>query len=130
MNQQPARGAQLKKLPLKQVFFTQVLLLLFVSAGTALLDILAAKSMLLGGWIAIAPNAYFAYWAFRYTGAQAASEVAQSFYRGEAGKFLQTTVLFAGVFAWVKPLDVVILFLSFIFMMALNWMLALRYFKR
>lgn len=128
--QNTAQGAQLAKPPLLRIFATQLSVLLAISASCLLIGTNFAYSVLLGGLIAVGPNAYFAYWAFRYSGAQAASNVARAFYRGEAGKFLQTTLLFAGVFILIKPLNVVAVFLAYIFMMALNWILALRLLKR
>ena len=123
-------GAQLSKPPLLRVFALQFLILLMLSASLLVVDETTAMSAMIGGVISLAPNAYFACWAFRFSGARAASEVARSFYRGEAGKFFFTTVLFAGTFALIKPINVVVIFLAYIFMMALNWMLALRFFKR
>ncbi len=125
--QNTARGAQLAKPPLKRLLAAQIVVLLLGSAALLLIDTTAVYSALLGGLIAVGPNAYFARWAFRFSGARAASDVARSFYRGEAGKFLLTTLLFAGVFALVKPINAVVIFLAYIFMMALNWVLALRY---
>jgi ATP synthase protein I len=125
-----AQGAQLQKPPLKRIFAVEAIVLLAISV-TALIviDNIAAYSVLLGGLIAVIPSAYFAYCAFRFSGAHAASNVARSFYRGETGKFILTTLMFAAVFALVKPLAVVVVFLIYIFMMALNWILALRYLR-
>lgn len=55
-----------------------------------------------------------------------ANDVTRSLYLGEMGKFVLTAVLFACVFALVKPLSVAILFTSFIFMTVLNSILVLR----
>ncbi len=129
LKQVTARGAQLTKPPLLRLFCVQTIVLLVITATLLLIQWVTAYSALLGGLIAIVPNAYFARWAFRFSGAQVAVEVAQSFYRGEAGKFLLTAVLFASVFALVKPLDAVAVFLTYVFMVALNWILALRFLK-
>lgn len=121
-----AQGAKLKAPPIKRIFAVQGILLLLVSLSAWVLsDPEIARSILLGGLISIGPNVYFARWAFRFSGAQASSSVARSFYIGEAGKFFLTVVMFAAVFAWVKPLNIPILFLTYIVMMALNWILAL-----
>ncbi len=129
-NKDAATGAQLSKPPLLRLFVLQLLVLLVISAGLLLLDTTAALSALVGGLISIGPNAYFARWAFRFSGARAAGDVARSFYRGEAGKFLSTAVLFAGAFALIKPINPAVLFLTYMFMMALNWILALQVIKR
>lgn len=120
-------GAELGKPPLGKIVAVQGLVLLVTASVLLLIDQLTASSALLGGLIAIIPNAYFAKWAFRYSGASAADKVAQSFYRGEAGKFILTTVLFALVFIWVNPINVVVVFVTYIGMMALNWLLALKF---
>ncbi|MCK9991465.1 MAG: ATP synthase protein I [Rugosibacter sp.] len=56
----------------------------------------------LGCGIAIAGSVYFALQAFRHAGATQAQQIVQGFYKGEAGKFVITVLLFAAVFAWVK----------------------------
>lgn len=123
-------GAQLIKPPLLRIFVTQFLVLLVISISMLMLDKTAALSALVGGSISIVPNMYFARWAFRFSGAKSAARVAQSFYRGEAGKFVLTAVLFASIFMLMRPLNAVVIFLTYIFMMALNWMLALRFINR
>jgi ATP synthase protein I len=123
-------GAQLIKPPLLRIFVTQFLVLLVISTSMLMLDKTAALSALVGGSISIVPNMYFARWAFRFSGAKSAARVAQSFYRGEAGKFVLTAVLFASIFMLMRPLNAVVIFLTYIFMMALNWMLALRFINR
>jgi ATP synthase protein I len=121
-----ATGAQLGKPPIRRIAITQLIVLSLVSFMLLLWDITIAQSVYLGGLIALVPNAYFAKWAFRYAGAKSAVNVARSFYRGEAGKFVLTTVLFAAVFIFIRPLNAIALFLSYIVLMALNWILALR----
>lgn len=121
---------QLIKPALGKMLILQGLALLVTTGVLLWVDQLAAISALLGGLIAIIPNAYFAKWAFRYSGARAADKVAQSFYRGEAGKFILTSILFALVFIGVKPLNVLVIFVTYISMMALSWLLALRFIKR
>lgn len=98
--------------------------LVIVAAGFAAYDKVVAYSVLLGGLISILPNAYFARLAFRRTGARLASEVVRLFYRGEAGKFLLTTALFAATFVSVKPINVVALFVTFGLVTLMNWIVA------
>ena len=130
LNKNAAAGAQLNKPPLLWVFIYQLLVLLIISTALLFVATDAAVTVFVGGLISIGPNAYFARWAFRYSGARAAADVARSFYRGEAGKFVSTAVLFAGVFVLIKPVNPVLLFLSYIIMMALNWILMLRVIKK
>lgn len=130
MKQYAARGALISRPALFPVFLTQLAILLLVAVGLFFVDVTLGYSVLLGGLVCVLPNIYFARWAFRYSGAQAASEVARSFYRGEAGKFVLTVCLFAGIFNAVKPLAIEAFFLMYVIMMVLNWMLALRLSKR
>ena len=129
-NKDAATGAQLSKPPLMRIFVWQLLVLLVISTALLFVDSTAALSALVGGLISIGPNAYFARWAFRFSGARAAGDVARSFYRGEAGKFLSTAVLFAGAFVLIEPINPAVLFLTYIFIMALNWILAQRVINR
>lgn len=78
-------------------------------------------SGLCGGLIAWLPNVYFAHKAFRFSGARAAQAIVRSFYAGEAGKLVLTAVLFALVFAGVKPLDALALFGVFLLTQLVNW---------
>ena len=129
-NKDAATGAQLSRPPLMRLFVWQLLVLLVISTALLFMDSTAALSAFVGGLISIGPNAYFARWAFRFSGARAAGDVARSFYRGEAGKFLSTAVLFAGAFVLIIPINPAVLFLTYIFIMALNWILAQRVINR
>jgi ATP synthase protein I len=126
---QPATGAQLYRPPIMRIYLVQIVMLFLLFFVVLMLNKISAFSVLCGGLIAIVPNSYFAWWAFKYAGARSAAKVAQSFYRGEAGKFLFTTILFVAVFVSLRPLDVVALFLSYTVFIALNWILALRCIK-
>lgn len=89
-------------------------LALFISTGAAL-------ATGLGAGIAIAGSLYFALQAFRHAGAIQAPQIVQSFYKGEAGKFVITVLLFAAVFAWVKPLQAGWLLTGFILEQLVAW---------
>lgn len=93
---------------------------MIVSAFCAVFDTVLAFSVLLGGVIAVFPNAYFARQVFRYSGARSSRAVAQSFYRGETGKFISTVLLFVGVFALVEALVVTAFFLAYAGMLLVN----------
>ena len=119
-------GASIPKPPLAKFLILQSVVLLLLSIALFFIDRVTAYSTLFGGLIFIGPYGYFANRAFRYRGASAASDISRSFYQGEAGKFLLTAVLFAGVFALVKPLDVVALFATYCFMVVMSWAFAIR----
>ncbi|WP_296251397.1 F0F1 ATP synthase subunit I [Pseudomonas sp. UBA4194] len=78
-------------------------------------------SALCGGLIAWLPNVYFAWKAFRFTGARAAQAIVRSFYAGEAGKLILTAVLFALTFAGVKPLAPLAVFGVFVLTQLVSW---------
>ena len=67
----------------------------------------------MGGLIQVIPQAWFTRQAYRYSGARQVRNVVNAMYRGESGKLLLTTAMFATVFrlaSWVEP---VTLFTSF-----------------
>lgn len=66
----------------------------------------AALSALIGGLVAIIPDACFAWMIFRYSGARAARQIVNSFYKGAGLKFLLLIVLLSLVFMYwtVVPL--------------------------
>ncbi len=76
-------------------------------------DPVAGYSTLLGGMIALLPNLYFAYKAFRYFGARSVKAIVQSFWSGAMGKLILTAALFALVFAGVERLSVAALFVGY-----------------
>ncbi len=122
-----ATDASLAAPPLIKIFVLQGLILLVGCVLLLSVNLQTAWTAFFGGLISIVPNAYFARWAFRFSGAQSAAHVTQSFYRGEAGKFVLTACLFAAVFFAVKPLVVPVLFAAYALMIIVNWLLALRY---
>ncbi|MBJ9974455.1 F0F1 ATP synthase subunit I [Pseudomonas sp. S75] len=78
-------------------------------------------SGLCGGLIGWLPNVYFAWKAFRFSGARAAPAIVKSFYAGEAGKLILTAVLFALTFAGVKPLAPLAVFGVFLLTLMVSW---------
>jgi len=96
-----------------RIIIFQLSLSLIIAALAWLHSDVAAKSALLGGLTCALPNAYFIWRAFRYTGARAATQVVQSFYQGEAWKFVLTALCFGVIFQLVEPLNVLALFVSF-----------------
>ncbi len=118
------------KPPLKRIYSIQLLLLLICSAALASQDWVVAYSTLCGGMIAISANAWFARQVFRYHGASMAPMITRSFYRGEAGKLVLVTVMFALTFALIKPISVAALFCSFVALILINAGMAARYTAR
>ena len=85
----------------------------------------ASMGAFAGGLIALLPNCYFAFRAFRYRGARAARLIVRSFYAGVAGKTILTAALFALVFVALKPLNAPAVFGGFIAVQMCNWIVPL-----
>lgn len=118
--------AGIEKPPIYRIYLWQLPILLALGLGLYVFD--NDKTMcwaaLAGGLIQIIPNAYFALLAFRYRGARSSMLIAQSFYRGEVGKYVMTLVGFAAVFSvFGKQLQGVnggIVFLSYALMLVVQ----------
>jgi len=117
----PVTVSTIKAPPIYIAFVIQFVLCV-IAAGVIffLFDLVAAYSILLGGFISIVPNGYFAWKAFRFRGARNTPLIVKSFYAGETGKLIMTGVLFALVFAGIKPLNELAVILSFIFTIAVG----------
>lgn len=103
-------------------FLVQSAVLVFVGLAFLLRSPVACYSAFLGGLIFLLPHGYFAFKAFRYSGARAARQIMSSFYQGEAGKLILCAILFTMAFKWIQPLDVAALFLTFAIMLVTNWL--------
>jgi ATP synthase protein I len=107
--------SNIKAPPVYIAFIIQFLLCIAAALIALLtLNLVTAYSILLGGFISIVPNGYFAWKAFRYRGARNTPLIVKSFYAGETGKLIMTVVLFALVFAGVRPIDELAIIVSFI----------------
>lgn len=106
---------------LLKLWLQQVSLLLLAVFSLWWINPVIAYSVLIGGIVYIVPNMYFALYAFRYRGAQAARHVLLGFYRGEVGKFLLTGVGFAVSFTLVKPLSVVAFLGAYCVLVITQW---------
>lgn len=116
----------LQRPPLGKVLLVEGSLLLLAVTVAWCLDTATAWSILLGGLIFLLPQAWFSWRAFRVRGAVAASEVAQGFYRAEAGKFLLVATGFALAFTAAGPVDAPWLFGAYVLMLLLNSVLLAR----
>ncbi|PCJ43558.1 MAG: F0F1 ATP synthase subunit I [SAR86 cluster bacterium] len=111
----------LKAPPIYKAIVTQfVATVLAALSAFALMDGVTAYSIFLGGMVSTLPNAYFAFKAFRYSGARQMPLVIKSFYAGESGKMIITAVMFALVFAGVRPLNELAVIISFIFILIIG----------
>jgi ATP synthase protein I len=112
------------------VSLIQIAILLLIILGLFFVTEIIWKSFLLGGTIAIIPHAYFSVYAFRYLGASSTQKITQSFYRGEAGKFILTLVGFSVTFLWFENLNVRDVFISYVLMVLLQLYLTARVIKQ
>lgn len=107
----------------QQPGFPVLLLQASVAALVALLFVIskgqtAGYSALLGGLIALLPNAFFAYKAFCYFGARSTKDIVLSIWSGAMGKWILTAVLFALVFVGIRQLDIAALFVAYLLAVA------------
>jgi ATP synthase protein I len=105
---------------LGKVLAVEGVVLLLAATVAWRFDTVTSRSILLGGLIFLLPQAWFSWRAFRVRGAVAAAEVAQGFYRAEAGKFLLVTAGFALAFTVAWPVDTLWLFGAYASALLLN----------
>ena len=117
------------KPPMHRVALYQLIVLLPVSGLLMLVDQLMAYSILMGGLIQIAPQAWFARQAFKYAGARQVHLVARAMYRGAAGKIVLTAAMFIATFILWKELNFLVVFSTFIVMIPMQWFITVRLLK-
>jgi ATP synthase protein I len=115
--------------PLYKVALCQTLVLLVVGGFLAIGDIVLAFSVLVGGFIQIGPQAWFARQAFKYTGARQVDKVVRAMYLGESGKIVLTASLFVTCFILWEQLNFLAVFSTFILMMPVQWMITVKVLK-
>ena len=102
----------------QQVFrfvLTQLLVTIVLSAILLFFDRIVAYSSLTGGLIATLANAWFAIKVFRVKPTVAAESLLTTFYVGEIGKFVFTGAMFMIAFVLIKPISIVTLLLTYLF---------------
>lgn len=98
--------------------FSVALLIAIIAAwakGTS-----AAYSAVLGGLVCVVPNAYFARALFLHSGARAAKQIVNGFYRGEALKLMLSAALFTLVFKCFK-VDPLVFFVAYMAAQMMVW---------
>ena len=123
---QPHRKSEHEFAHLKQPPVYRPVMVQFAVSAILLLALLpvgitAAVSAFLGGLCGAIPHVYFVRQAFRYQGARSAKLIANSFYKGEAGKLVLTFTAFTLVFVLVSPLDPLALFSGYVLVLLVNW---------
>jgi ATP synthase protein I len=113
-------GAEIERPPVQRITLAQIAALVPLCLLLLAFDKVRAYSTLLGGLIAVLPQAWFARLAFRRIGARSARFVARSGYAGEVGKFILSIAGFAVVFAAVRPIDGAAVFVGYLAMLAIQ----------
>ena len=120
-------GAVIARPPVHRIALAQLGVLGPLCISLLAFDRVSAYSALSGGLIAVLPQAYFAFVAFRRRGAKSASAIARASYAGEVGKFLLSVAGFAVVFATLRPIDGLAVFAGYLVMLVVqiigSWML-------
>jgi ATP synthase protein I len=123
-------SAEIARPPVHRITLVQLASLVSLCLLLLAIDKVVAYSVLSGGLVAIVPQAYFAVLAFRWRGARSARAIARSSYAGELGKFLLSVAGFALVFAVVRPIDGLAVFVGYLAMLAIQltgtWLLLTR----
>lgn len=111
----PLRTKALKFIYLQGVVALASALVVWLGWG-----VLAGKSALTGGFVALLPNLVFTLYAFRFAGARQVQQVYSSIKRGAGLKYLLTIVLFALV---LKSSAVILLpfFSAYVLVMIVSW---------
>ena len=123
-------GAEIARPPVHRITLAQLATLSLMCLLSMAYEPVIAWSLGAGGLVAIIPQAYFAHLAFRWRGAKSARAMARSSYAGEIGKFLLSVAGFAVVFATVRPIDGLSVFIGYLVMLAIqiigSWLLLSR----
>ncbi|MBG11076.1 MAG: hypothetical protein CMD92_07930, partial [Gammaproteobacteria bacterium] len=105
----------LKPPPVYKVIVAQVSATAFITVvSLALMSVPAAVSVLLGGIVSSASNAFFAAQTFKHRGARSAHKIVKGFLAGEIGKFFITIVMFALCFSLLPNVIEFAMILSFL----------------
>ncbi len=118
--------ANIKRPRIYRISIIQCGVLLGMCGVLGFVDPTVAWSVLAGGLVAVIPHLYFAVYAFRYSGARASREIARSFARGEAGKFILTLIGFACVFQGLPGQQPWAVFGGYLLMLVCQWVLVAR----
>ena len=107
-------GARIARPPVHRITLAQFAILVPLSASLAVVDEVCAYSAALGGLIAILPQAWFAWQAFRWRGGSKARAMVRASYVGEVSKFALSAAGFAAVFMLVRPINGPAVFAGFL----------------
>lgn len=115
--------------PVHRIAIVQLLAAIAVFCGLWLVKPLFAEAALAGAMIELLGRAYFAFFAFRFAGAQQMRLVVNAFRRGELGKFVLAAVLFGALFSLKPDVPPVAVFVGYIASWLLGTWLGMRLLK-
>ena len=115
----------------QQLSVAQLLVIPMVAVLAAVFfDLTVAKNAASGALIGWLGSVYFAWQAFRQSGATASRSILGGFYRGMIGKFVIVVVGFSMVFAMVRPLSAGAVLIGFALVQLMAWVYPLWINKR
>ena len=105
-----------------QFLLMQLVISSLVAVGFAISNgVDAALSAIIGGVVCVLPNAFFARQLFRYSGARAARQIVNGFYKGEAYKLMLSVSMFALVFKYLA-IQPKVFFVAYIAAQSMFWL--------
>lgn len=121
--------ASISRPPVHRITLTQLAVLIPSVVALWLAWPAPAKALLAGVMIEVLGRAYFAFYAFRFIGAQQTRQMIKAFRRGELGKFVLVAVLFGCVFAADRSLQPLMVFVGYFVSWLLGTLLGMRMLK-
>ena len=109
------------KTPAIRLLKGQVLAAIAIALIALVWGVWSSASAGIGASIAVIGSAYFALQAFRHAGAGSAKQIVKGFYKGAAGRFGITVLLFSAAFAGLKSLQVGWVLAGFFIVQLVAW---------
>jgi ATP synthase protein I len=100
-----------------KIVIAQIGVSLLAVAAVAWFDWVAAYSIALGGLVALVPGVFLS-WRMGFD--VSPDQALRSLVMGQVGKIGITVVMFAAVFVWVRPLNVLMFFVALALIMLMN----------
>jgi ATP synthase protein I len=105
-----------------KIVIVQLGIILLAVMVVAWFDWVAAYSIALGGLVASVPGAFLA-WRMNYD--VGSGQMLRSLVMGQVGKLGISVVMFASVFIWVRPLNVLMFFVALALIIVMNMIVPL-----
>jgi ATP synthase protein I len=105
-----------------KIVIAQFCVTLLAATAVAWFDWVAAYSIALGGFVALVPSAFLAW---RMSFDKSSGQALRSLVMGQLGKLGISVVMFASVFIWVRPLNVLMFFVALALIIVMNMIVPL-----